>query len=121
MTHYMHLEDKPFRKIALGRKTIELRLYDEKRREIDIDDEIVFVNLSTSEQSIIATVDALHVFTSFAELYSSLPLERCGYSLEELASAKPEDMERYYSKEEQAQYGVVGIEVYVEEVIGLSE
>ena len=61
---------------------------------------------------------ALHVFDSFEALYAALPLESCGYTKEEVTSgqALPSDMEAYYSKEEQKQYGVVGIEIKVEEV-----
>lgn len=33
MTHSMKLKDNPFNKIASGEKTIELRLYDEKRKK----------------------------------------------------------------------------------------
>ena len=32
MVHRMNLQPEPFEKIAAGRKTIELRLLDEKRR-----------------------------------------------------------------------------------------
>ena len=33
MTHEMRLHDEPFNLIKNGTKTIELRLYDEKRRD----------------------------------------------------------------------------------------
>jgi ASC-1-like (ASCH) protein len=38
-------------------------------------------------------------------------LDQCGYLPEELALARPEDMDIYYPPEKQAQYGVVGIEI----------
>ncbi|MBQ1852397.1 MAG: ASCH domain-containing protein, partial [Lachnospiraceae bacterium] len=38
----MQLQPEPFDLIKSGAKTIELRLYDEKRRKIRIGDEIVF-------------------------------------------------------------------------------
>ena len=44
MIHYMKLNPKPFAMIAEGRKTIELRLYDEKRQGISLGDTIVFKN-----------------------------------------------------------------------------
>lgn len=53
----------------------------------------------------------LHRFDSFAELYRSLPLLQCGYTLEDVDKAHPSDMEQYYSIEEQKQCGVVGIEL----------
>ena len=45
------------------------------------------------------------------EPYSSPDLLKCGYTPENVRAAKPEDMEKYYSAAEQAEYGVVGIEL----------
>jgi hypothetical protein len=53
----------------------------------------------------------LHRFQSFSELYEALPLLQCGYTEADIATAHPSDMEQYYSVEEQAKYGVVGIEL----------
>ncbi len=36
MIYEMNLNASPFEKIAFGSKTIELRIFDEKRRRIDI-------------------------------------------------------------------------------------
>ena len=44
MTHELRLHDEPFNLIKNGTKTIELRLYDEKRREIHEGDNIEFTN-----------------------------------------------------------------------------
>ena len=37
MVHNMKLNESPFEKIKAGTKTIELRLYDEKRRKIQLE------------------------------------------------------------------------------------
>ena len=111
MTHKMKLHPEPFELIASGEKTIELRLLDEKRRSIVAGDEILFVNTADPTAALRRRVRALHVFASFAELYRALPLNKCGYRPHELASALPEDMEAYYSPEEQSCFGVVGIEL----------
>ena len=58
-------------------------------------------------------VIALHLFKNFGELYAALPLLRCGYTEETIGTAIPEDMNQYYSVEEQARYGVVGIEIRI--------
>lgn len=50
MKHVMKLHSTPFEMIQSGRKTIELRLHDEKRRLISIGDEIKFVSLSSVEK-----------------------------------------------------------------------
>ena len=55
--------------------------------------------------------DFIFIYASFEELYRELPLLECGYTEEDIDTASPEDMEEYYSKEKQAQYGVVGIKI----------
>lgn len=110
MEHAMNLHPGPYAMIATGQKTIELRLYDEKRQKIRIGDSILFTNTKTGEQ-IRATVVKLHRFDSFAELYQTLPLLQCGYTSENVDKASPADMNAYYSPEQQSQYGVLGIEL----------
>ena len=108
--HEMKLRPEPFGKIRSGAKTIELRLYDEKRQKIREGDVIEFTCTEDGEM-IRATVKKLHRFNSFAELYNTLPLLQCGYTAEDVDRAQPSDMEAYYSVEEQQKYGVVGIEL----------
>ena len=50
MVHVMKLKNDPFQKIKTGKKTVELRLYDNKRRQLDIGDDIIFTNLSYSPE-----------------------------------------------------------------------
>lgn len=111
MTHYMNLHRQPFNMIKAGFKTIELRLFDEKRQQIKECDTIVFFNSDNAADQIAVQVKALHVFSSFEKLYEVLPLDKCGYTADEIASASPADMDTYYSKEKQSKYGVVGIEI----------
>ncbi len=110
--HEMRLNPAPFRMIKSGEKTVELRLYDEKRRRIAVGDTITFTETETGE-TLRVTVTALHVFASFDELYRALPLIQCGYTQAELPAASPDDMLAYYSKEQQQRFGVVGIAVAV--------
>lgn len=111
MIHNMKLNPQPFAMIAEGTKTIELRLYDEKRQLINIDDEIIFTNTEDSTKQIRAKVLTLHKFSSFEELYANLPLLKCGYTEANIHTASPNDMEEYYSYNKQKKYGVVGIEI----------
>lgn len=106
----MKLNTEPFEMIKSGRKTIELRLFDEKRQKIKADDSIVFTETVTGEK-LSVKVEKLHRFDSFDALYKSLPLRKCGYTEETIINAKPSDMDEYYSAEEQKKYGVVGIEI----------
>ena len=108
--HEMRLNPAPFRMIKSGGKTIELRLYDEKRRRIAVQDTITFIETDTGEK-LSVTVTALHVFPSFDALYRALPLKECGYTEENVKTASPDDMLAYYSAEQQRSHGVVGIAV----------
>ena len=111
MLHEMTLFPKPYASIASGQKTIELRLYDEKRQSIQIGDQIRFTNSEDASKSTLCEVVQLHIFKDFRELYENLPLLQCGYTPEDVDNAHPDDMLTYYSKEKQALYGVVGIEL----------
>ena len=106
----MNLAPSPFAMIKSGQKTIELRLLDEKRRQIRVGDDVIFTNVESGE-ALTKTVVKLHSFDSFEELYHALPLLKCGYTAEDVHAAHPSDMEQYYSAEEQRKYGVVGIEL----------
>ncbi|MBR2621703.1 MAG: FAD-dependent oxidoreductase [Clostridia bacterium] len=113
--HEMKLNPIPFSMIKRGEKTIELRLFDEKRQCIKVGDIINFTNTSSGEK-LSATVKKLHRFHTFEELYQTLPLMQCGYTAENIGTAHHADMEQYYSPEEQRKYGVVGIELCVKSV-----
>ena len=97
--------------IKCGAKTIELRLYDQKRRQIAPGDTIRFYNSENPAETLLACVVELCVFASFGELYKALPLLECGYTPENLTAASPKDMDAYYTPEMQRQYGVVGIRI----------
>ena len=112
----MKLDAIPFYKIAEGKKKIELRLFDEKRRKISAGDSLIFRNTENFDV-IIAAVKALHTFPDFTELYKTLPLTLCGY--EEGEEVEPSDMERYYTKEDINKYGAVGIiQKFIQKIIG---
>ena len=111
MVHYMKLHPRPFSMIAEGKKTIELRLLDEKRKGISVGDTLIFQNMQDATATISCIVKKLHIFADFQSLYQNLPLEKCGYLPSELSAASSKDMETYYSLEKQERYGVVGIEL----------
>ncbi len=113
MTYQMNLHPSPFEMIKCGKKTIELRLFDERRRNIKVGDTIVFTNTKDEKLKITAKVLAIHVFSDFKELYANLPLLKCGYTEEDIENARPEDMDIYYSPEKQREYGALGIELQV--------
>ena len=66
----MKLNNVPFETIKNGTKTIELRLYDEKRRKIKIGDTICFKGKASTIKAI---VKALHIFRNFDDLFRLQP------------------------------------------------
>ena len=109
--HQMTLDAEPFEKIRDGEKTIELRLNDEKRQKIKVGDKISFTLKGSETDYLMTKVVSIHKFSSFKDLYDALPLDKCGYSKSEVKCADPNDMRQYYSAEDEAKYGVVGIEI----------
>lgn len=104
----LHLHNGPFNSIKNGSKTIEMRLYDEKRRKLKVGDIIEFINRSTDEKLEVKIIN-LYLFENFNELYQKFDKIVLGYKEDEVAN--PDDMNKYYPKEEQEQFGVVAIEI----------
>ncbi len=108
--HKMKLATAPFEKIASGNKVIESRLYDEKRQQINLGNQIEFVCNDDQSRKVIVIVKALYLYPTFENLFSDFPpLLFGGTSKEELI----EEIITFYSKEEQKKYGVVGIKIEV--------
>ena len=103
--HKMKLLESPFERIKNGTKTVEFRLYDEKRQLIKIGDKIEFSKLPELEEKIVVEVVDLYREDTFEEL------------LEKVLNDK-EDIEKQiktiytiYSVEEEKKYGVLGIKI----------
>ena len=107
-TCQMNLYPEPFDLIKAGSKTVEMRLFDEKRRKLSVGGLIVFANTKSKEE-LIAEIVELKQFDSFESLYADYKKTDLGYKDDELA--KSEDMLAYYSTEEIKKYGVVAIEL----------
>ena len=89
----MKLSPEPFIEIKAGRKTIELRLYDDKRKSISVGDSIIFINTENENETVSVIVNDLFVFENFGELYKNLPLLKCGYNEDNVDKASPDDMD----------------------------
>ena len=110
MVHKMNLWDESFQKIKNKTKTIEMRLFDEKRSSISIGDFIEFTNTKTNE-TLVCLVTNLYKYKDFEQLYNHHNKISIGYSEDEVANAN--DMLTYYSVEMIKKFGVIGIEIKV--------
>ncbi len=107
MIHKMKLKEDPFYRMKNGLKEIEFRLFDEKRQQIKIGDKIEFSKLPELEEKLVVDVLDLYKANSFEELFLDI------YNDEGEARAKVERMRAFYSKDEEKQYGVLGIKVKI--------
>ena len=113
--HVLSLNKEPFVLIKNHLKTIEMRLYDEKRKKIKIGDNLIF-KLNDSQTNERLNIDEfikvkvidIRLYDDFEELYENNDLTKLGYRNDEIASYH--DMEKYYSIERIEKYGALAIE-----------
>ena len=68
----MKLQEDPFERIKNGTKTVEFRLYDEKRQTIQIGDEIEFSKLPELQEKLLVKVIDLYKEKSFEKLFKKV-------------------------------------------------
>ena len=105
MIHRMKLKESPFERIKNGTKTIEFRLYDEKRRKVKIGDKIEFSKLPDLHEKLLVEVLDIYKDESFENLFKKI------YNDKEEIERKTKSMYQFYSKEQEKEYGVVGIRI----------
>ena len=104
----MSLQPKYFDFIKDGTKRIEPRLYDEKRRSIQLGDIIEFAK--SDDEKFKAKVVGLLRYNSFANLFEDFDIS----ILADSSMTKQELLEvlgEFYSEEKQAEFGVIGIRI----------
>ena len=107
-THTMGLQPEPFEKIRSGKKTIELRLFDEKRKVIQLGDIIEFQKQPEEQETIQTEVIALLRYKTFSELFDDFPVETFGGADKE---SLLEGVHRFYTPERERKVGVLGIKI----------
>ena len=105
MLYKMKLNEKPFEKIKDGTKTVEFRLFDEKRQQIKVGDQIEFSKLPDLQEKLLVDVVELYRETTFENLFRKL------YADEEEVKSKVKAMYEIYSPENEKKYGVIGIKI----------
>ena len=107
MLHKMKLNENPYERIKNGTKTIEFRLYDEKRQHIKIGDKIEFSKLPDLQEKILVDVIDLYREDTFENLFRKL------YTDEKEIIKNAKSMYDIYSPEKEQQYGVLGIKIKI--------
>jgi len=106
--HEMKLQQVPFAAIQAGGKIIESRLYDEKRQLIQLGDQILFRNMANLDETITTRVDGLLRYSTFSAMFSDFPAACFGG---ESKNGLEEQIYSFYSKEDEAKFGVLGIRI----------
>jgi len=110
MKHVMTLYPEYYDSVCSGRKKVEVRLYDEKRRAIRVGDIIRFVCLPELEKSVEVQVEELYIHKTFEDLYQTVPFSDfdCeGWSMREMIDGTYE----IYTPEQEALWGALGIRI----------
>ena len=108
MEMIIHLDSDIFDLVDREIKCIEVRVNDEKRRKLQIGDELVFLKRPNDDESIRAVVENLEYYENFVKLIENYSIEEMylrGYTKEQFL----ELLKRFYTDEEQKKYGVVAI------------
>jgi len=101
----MRLHPGPFDCIKSGQKIDELRLNDEKRRLIKIGDRIEFSERPDLREKLLVEVVSLTGYPTFAEMYDGVRDKYPKASRDSFVAG----MRRYYSPEEEAEFGALEI------------
>jgi len=107
-TIILNIDDKWFNKIKNKEKRVEMRLNDEKRSKIKIND-ILSIKNNNTFKIIKAKVVNIKKFKDFFELIRNYNNSDLGFNLDE--KIDPSFMYEYYNKEDISRYGVLAIEI----------
>lgn len=107
MLHKMKLNESPFNRMKNGTKTIEFRLFDEKRQQIKVGDKIEFSKLPDLQEKLLVDVVELYREDTFENLFRKL------YTDEKEIIRKTKAMYEIYSQEKEQQYGILGIRIKI--------
>lgn len=108
MLYQMKLNEEPFARVSDGQKTLELRVFDSKRRRLQPGDHIEFAKRSDLKKTVRVEVIGLLRYRRFSELIDDVPAAWLGYEESEKGYLRT-SMYEVYPQEEEDRDGVVGI------------
>ena len=104
----IHLDEDIFEVVEKGIKNVEVRINDEKRRKLKVGDEITFLKRPLEIERLKAIVTDLKYYDSFKDLVNEYEIERL-YTKECSEEYFLQLLNRFYTTEEEKEYGVVAI------------
>ena len=110
MIHQMGLYQEYFQSIKEGKKKIEVRLNDEKRRKIKVGDTIEFTRVPEQDETIHVKVTDLQIYESLQAMYEDIPFREfdCeGWTMQEMIDGTYE----IYTPEQEKEWGALAIAI----------
>lgn len=107
----MSLNPIPFENIKKGKKMIEIRLFDSKRRKVRPKDTIVFTKLPDKKEKLAVEVVGVSIFSSFRDLLSNFEKTKFGHPNDITIDQQIKWQREHYTEYEEKKYGVVGIHI----------
>lgn len=107
----MKLYPRPYDLIADGSKTVEIRLFDEKRSELSEGDLILFKKQPYCHEMIYKKISCIKRYDDLSALYAAYENKALGCDENDSEESFSQAMNKYYSEEERAKYGWCAIEL----------
>ncbi len=107
----MKLRPQPYDLIHNGTKTVEIRLFDEKRAALEAGDLILFKKLPYCHEMLYKKIASVKRFADIADLFAAYGAVAVGCKEDDTAESLAEAMKSYYPDEKAAEYGWCAIEL----------
>ncbi|WP_339261962.1 ASCH domain-containing protein [Lysinibacillus sp. FSL K6-3209] len=110
MLHHMGIYDEYFISIKEGKKTIEVRLNDDKRRKIKVGDTVEFIRIPEKNETFRVQVTKLRKYDTFEAMYNDIPFKEfdCeGWTMKEMLDSTYE----IYTPEQEIKWGTIAITI----------
>lgn len=108
VNHTMAMFEDAFEKTAAGTKVLDIRINDDKRKNIKIGDTITYYNLSDIEQTVTVQVVSRTRFDTFRQAYmSEQNMRMFGGELTDNPETMLKRIYRLYSDSEEIKYGII--------------
>nr|WP_255365451.1 ASCH domain-containing protein [Brevibacillus sp. SKDU10] len=107
---FVSLLGEYFKAMKQGKKTVEVRLNDEKRRKIKVGDTIAFMKVPEKDETINVQVTELRQYDTFQAMYEDIPFQAfdCeGWTMQEMLEGTYE----IYSPQQEEQWGALAITI----------
>ena len=108
MEMVIHLDSDVFYIVKNGKKDVEVRVNDLKRRKLNVGDTLIFLKRPNDDEEIRAEVMKLDYYDTFNSSVNNYEMDRLyldKFSKDEWLSL----MGRFYTKDEEKEWGVVAI------------